>query len=615
MSTKNTRNFCIIAHIDHGKSTLADRMLQLTHTVEAREMKNQFLDKLELERERGITIKLQAVRMQYEYTKEGTSNTYILNLIDTPGHIDFSYEVNRALAACEGAVLLVDASQGIQAQTLANYTKAFEANLKIIPVVNKIDLPSAHPEEVALDLVETFGFAQNEIIFVSGKTGEGVDELIESIIYHIPAPDDPAAEGLKALVFDSYYDAHKGVMAMVRVIEGTLSSNEPLYLMNSQEVFTPTEVGYITAHMLPVAAIQTGEVGYIATGLKNIQKVRVGDTITQNVGREKISPLPGYQEPKPMVFANIFPRDADDLSKLRDAIEKYHLTDAAFSYEPTNSSVLGAGFRSGFLGLLHLDVVQERLNQEYGVETQVTSPTVIYHVKMTNGENIIVKTPDEFPSPNEIEQTTEPWCRVQIFTQSIYIGGLMKISEEHRGEFLNLKYFGNELTDGQKQHSAQLGQRAELEYRMPLSEVISNFADKVKSVSAGYASLDYEVIEYRPVDLVKLEIFLNYEPYEALARLVVREKADEIGLKTVEKLKDILPQQQFRVPIQASIGSRVIARETLSALRKDVTAKLYGGDRTRKDKLLKKQAKGKKKMQEQGRMVVPNSVYQKIIGE
>lgn len=598
MDQSHIRNFSIIAHIDHGKSTLADRMLEVTQTVSTRDMKEQFLDKIDIERERGITIKLQPARMEY--------NGHILNLIDTPGHIDFGYEVSRALAACEGAILLIDASQGIEAQTLSNLLKAKQANLTIIPVVNKIDLPSAHPEEVALDLVNTLGFKHEEILFTSGKTGEGVRELLDRIIEHVPAPKGDPTGHLRALVFDSFYDTHKGVIAYIRVIDGSLTQNK-LAFINTQTTFDPLELGYVTATYQSSAQITSGETGYVATGLKDIHKVRVGDTITELINITNPPPLTGYREPKPMVFANLFPENADQVKELREAVERYNLTDAAFSFTPINSPIMGSGFRCGFLGLLHVDVVRERIAREFGVPTEITTPNVQYHVALTKGTLIDVQSPAELPEPNYIETIEEPWCKVSLFTQHEYIGALMKVAESHRAEFVDLAYFGDQAT------ADNITTRAELKYHMPLAEVISNFFDQIKSVSAGYASLDYEITDYRPVDLVRLEVLLNKESHPALARLVVRTQAYDIGERLVNKLKESLPRQQFKVPIQATIGGSVIARADIPAVRKDVTGYLYGGDRTRKDKLLKKQAKGKKRMQAHGRVSIPHNVYQQII--
>ncbi len=599
MDQTHIRNFCIIAHIDHGKSTLADRMLEITGTVNQREMKDQYLDKIDIERERGITIKLQPARMEYK--------DHILNLIDTPGHIDFGYEVSRALAACEGAILLVDAGQGIQAQTLSNLHKAKNAGLKIIPVVNKIDLPTAHPEAVALDIVKTLGFKEDEIIFTSGKTGEGVSELLDAIITQIPTPKGNPSAPTRALIFDSYYDSFKGVVAYIRVIDGTISKSNA-FLINTKTNFEPIEIGYIGADQYVSEMITTGEVGYIATGLKDIHLVRVGDTITlQNNSAQE--PLPGYLEPKPMVYANLFPEDAVQAKELREAVDRYNLTDASFSFEPIYSPVMGSGFRCGFLGLLHVDVVRQRIEREFHVATQITSPNVLYYVTLRSNKEITVQSPQEFPDQSNIDHTTEPWCNVSIFTRKEYLGSLLKICENHRGEFIEIIHYGNNpenITNG-------LITRTEIRYFIPLAEVISNFFDQIKSVSEGYASLDYEVTQYREVDLVKLDVLLNKEAQPALARLVVESQAADIGEKLVAKLKEHLPRHQFKVPIQAAIGGNVVARADVPAMRKDVTAKLYGGDRTRKDKLLEKQAKGKKRMQTLGRVNIPHEVYRQII--
>lgn len=599
MDQTHIRNFCIIAHIDHGKSTLADRMLEITNTVNKREMKDQYLDKIDIERERGITIKLQPARMQYK--------DHILNLIDTPGHIDFGYEVSRALAACEGAILLVDAGQGIQAQTLSNLHKAKNAGLTIIPVVNKIDLPTAHPEEVALDIVKTLGFRESEIVFTSGKTGEGVTELLDAIITKTPSPKGNPTAPTRALIFDSYFDNYKGVVAYVRVIDGAIIKKNAS-LINTKTNFEPIEIGYIGADQYESDQISTGEVGYIATGLKDIHLVRVGDTITlqSNPTKEALS---GYKEPKPMVYANLFPEDAAAAKELREAVDRYNLTDASFTFEPIYSPVMGSGFRCGFLGLLHIDVVRERINREFHVATQITSPNVLYYVTLHSKKIISVQSPQEFPDQSNIDFVTEPWCKVSIFTRQEYLGALLKICENHRGEFIEIIHYGNDITD----KSEGMLTRTEIRYFIPLAEVISNFFDQIKSVSEGYASLDYEVTQYREVDLVKLDVLLNKEAQPALARLVVESQAADIGEKLVAKLKEHLPRHQFKVPIQAAIGGNVVARADVPAMRKDVTAKLYGGDRTRKDKLLEKQAKGKKRMQALGRVNIPHEVYRQII--
>ncbi len=591
---ENIRNFSIIAHIDHGKSTLADRLLQTTHTISDRDMKEQFLDNIDIERERGITVKLQAVRMKH--SMNGTD--YILNLIDTPGHIDFSYEVNRALAACEGALLLVDAAQGIQAQTLANYTKAKDAGLKIIPVVNKIDLPAADKDGITLDMMETFGFSEDEFIYTSAKTGEGIDSLLASIVKNIPSPTGTQNAQLKTLVFDSYYDDYKGVVALVRVVDGQVTNRQKLTLMHSHTSFEPVEIGYNSGTYIPGQTILTGEVGYIATGLKDITHVRVGETITQ-ASNPATTPLSDYREPTPMVFANLFPDDGDEITELREAVERLNLTDAAFTFTPIKSTVLGSGFRCGFLGLLHVEIIRERIEKEFGILTQLTSPSVLYHVTKASGDIIDVQAPQDLPEPGTTTLTTEPWCTVILYSPNEYLGGVMQVAQNHRGIQESVTSFST---------------RSELTYSIPLSDVISTFFDRIKSVSSGYASFDYSISEYRPVELVKLDIYLNKQKEESLSRLVVKDRANEIAEKIVATLKETLPRQQFTLPLQAAIGGTIIARETLSAMRKDVTAKLYGGDRTRKDKLLEKQKKGKKRMQKEGSVRITPEVYQKILG-
>jgi len=596
---QNIRNFSIIAHIDHGKSTLADRLLQETGTVSARDMQEQFLDNIDIERERGITVKLQAVRMKYTPpTDASDKNDYILNLIDTPGHIDFSYEVNRALEACEGALLLVDAAQGIQAQTLANYMKAKDAGLTILPVINKIDLPAADPETVMLDMMETFGFNEEDFILTSAKTGLGIQELLDAIVAKIPAPKGDPSSSPKALVFDSFYDDYKGVVALIRVIDGSFTKNNSLTLMQSGKDFEPVEIGYNTGRFTISDSIECGEVGYIATGLKNIAFVRVGETIT-SAKTPATTPLEGYKEPTPMVFANLFPDDGDEISLLRDAVERLNLTDAAFTFTPIKSTVLGSGFRCGFLGLLHVEIIRDRIEQEFNVVTQLTSPSVLYYVTKTNGETISVQAPQDLPEPNLITNITEPWCTVKLYTPNEYLGGVMQIAKDHRGIQESLE----------SMHS-----RTTLVYKIPLSDVISTFFDRIKSISSGYASFDYDVTEYRPVNLVRLDILLNKVKEESLSRLVVKERLYDVGEKMVATLKESLPRQQFTLPIQAAVGGTIVARETITAMRKDVTAKLYGGDRTRKDKLLKKQKAGKKRMQETGRVRVTPEVYRKILG-
>jgi len=590
MSQNAIRNFSIIAHIDHGKSTLADRMLELTRTVDARHMKTQFLDKLDLERERGITIKLQAVRMKYEVNtklkdqsaKPSASNTtfpfnfYTLNLIDTPGHVDFTYEVTRSLAACEGAVLLVDATQGIQAQTLAHAYRAVEQGLVIIPVVNKVDLPQARTEDVTNELVHTFGFSRDEIIYTSGKTGEGVDLLLEQIVLKIPPPTGNEESSLTALVFDSVYDQHRGVVAMVRIVDGTLASGTTCKLIHTQETFQVQELGHMTDKLIPSPTLKAGEVGYIATGVKDIAKVRVGDTIAES--KKDVSPLPGYKPMKPLVFASLFPIDNDEFKVLREAIERLALNDAALTYEPASSKVLGFGFKCGFLGLLHVDIVKERLEKELGVEVVVTPPTV----EFLNGQ--------------------EQWVRASIIVPSEHIGNAITVCSNFRGSLVDTQNIFENATD-----------RIHLIFELPLLSIMTDFYDQLKSATAGYASFEYETIGFRPADVVTLSILLNSEEIDALSIQTVRALALEQGKKMVERLKEIIPRQQFKLPIQAAINGKIIARADVPAVRKDVTAKLYGGDRTRKDKLLEKQKKGKKRLKHLGQISVPPEVFREFI--
>jgi len=578
----NIRNFCIIAHIDHGKSTLADRMLELTKTVDARHMKSQFLDKLDLERERGITIKLQAVRMKYHSENLNTNNEtlnnseYILNLIDTPGHVDFTYEVTRSLAACEGAVLLVDAAQGIQAQTLAHAYRAVEQGLTIIPVVNKVDLPQARTEEVTQELLHTFGFSRDEIIYTSGKTGQGVDMLLERIVKQVPPPSGDENNTLTALVFDSVYDPHRGVVAMVRVVDGEIASGTECFLIHTQETLHVQELGYMTDHLVPTASLSAGDVGYVATGIKDIAKVRVGDTITKS-GKDTAA-LPGYKPMKPLVFASLFPVDNDEFKLLREAIERLSLNDAALTYEPASSKVLGFGFKCGFLGLLHVDIVKERLERELGVEVVVTPPTV------------------------EFVDGQEQWVQASIIVPSEHIGNVITVCSNFRGALVETQNIFENATD-----------RIRLIFELPLLSIMTDFYDQLKSATAGYASFEYETIGYRPAEVVTLSILLNSEEIDALSIQTVRSLALEQGKKMVERLKEIIPRQQFKLPIQATINGKIIARADVPAVRKDVTAKLYGGDRTRKDKLLEKQKKGKKRLKKLGQISVPPEVFREFI--
>lgn len=585
----NIRNFCIIAHIDHGKSTLADRMLEMTGTVESRQMKEQFLDKLDLERERGITIKLQAVRMEWS-APDGQK--YIFNLIDTPGHVDFAYEVSRSLAACEGALLLVDATQGIEAQTIANFYKALDHNLAIIPVVNKIDLPNAEPERRAKELCDTLGFRMDEVVFSSGKSGEGVEDLFKAIVDKVPAPAQDIDSPLQALVFDSQFDPHQGVVAYVRLIKGQVS-REQLKLMASDSTFMPLAVGYNGQGYEPQPKLLAGEVGYVATGLKDISQVRVGDTLT-SAAHPATEALGGYEPVKPMVFAGLYPVNADDYLEFRDSLEELALNDASLTYVPETSAALGFGFRVGFLGMLHLEVTEERLSQEFNLDLVATAPSVEYELTKTDGSEMQLRAAADLPDPGSIREIREPWVRAELLGPKDYLGSLIELCERHRGLMVNTEF---------------LEDRVRLSYELPLAEIIFNFYDELKSVSQGYVSLDYTLIDYRPVDAVKLDILVNGEQVDALAQLVVRQQADRIGREVVGRLKEVIPRQNFKVPLQAAIGGRIVAREDIAAFRKDVTEKLYGGDVTRKNKLLDKQKKGKQRMKKFGKVEIPQEAF------
>ncbi len=635
----NIRNFCIIAHVDHGKSTLADRMLEITGTVEKRKMKEQFLDRMDLERERGITIKLQPVTMEYEYQKikeaklpigSLASGRYILNLIDTPGHVDFSYEVSRSLAAVEGAVLLVDATQGVQAQTLANLYLAIEQGLSIIPVVNKIDLPAANVNRTKKEIIKLLGCREEEIICASGKTGEGVEKILQAVIERVPAPNPPTPllngeEGglkpLRALIFDSTFDEYRGVVAYVRVKDGEVRKGDKILLMATGAASEALDVGIFKPDYKSTGELKTGEIGYIVTGFKEVSEAKVGDTITISNFQFPISnfePLKGYKEVKPMVFAGVFPREGNEFQELREAIAKLKLNDAALVYEPEHSEALGFGFRCGFLGLLHLEIFQERLRREYNLELIVTIPSVAYKihpvkssrlrgaeqfsgVNKKNGEEIIVRTPRELPNPSEIEKAEEPWVTLDIITPKEYLGALMSLTQEKRGIYKNIEYIDEE--------------RAILHYDIPMSAILTDYYDKIKSASSGYASINYEYLDYRPADVVKMDILVAEEPVEALSLIVYRNEAFKRGKEIVETLKETLSKQMFVVKLQAAVGGKVIAAERLSALRKDVTAKLYGGDVTRKRKLLEKQKKGKKKMMAAGKgsVEIPPDTFVKIL--
>ncbi len=599
MERERIRNFCIVAHIDHGKSTLADRMLELTGTLSVREMGELVLDDMDLERERGITIKASAVRMLYQ-AQDG--HQYELNLIDTPGHVDFTYEVSRALAACEGAILLVDASQGIEAQTLANFFLAFDQGLVIIPAVNKIDLPGAEPERVAQELCDTFGFQPEEVLFVSAKDGTGVPQLLEEVVRRIPPPGGDPQAPLRALVFDSKYDPYKGVIAYVRVVDGRLQLGRPLRLMASGRAIEPLEIGYFRPQLTPCPSLATGEVGYVATGLKSVGDCRVGDTITYH-DRPAHQPLPGYRPAKPMVFAGLYPAEAEDYQALRDALEKLRLNDAALQFEPESSLALGPGFRCGFLGLLHMEIVQERLEREFSLNILATAPSVEYRVLTTDGREVPVRSPADLPPPHQIAEIREPWMDVSIISPDRYIGPIMDLVTGRRGEFKHMEYMdqGPQVREGDR--------RVILEFRMPLSEMLVDFYDQLKSRTQGYASMDYNFAQYRPGKLVKLDILVNQQPVDALSLIVPQERAYQVGRALVEKLKELIPRQLFEVAVQAAIGSRVIARETIRPLRKNVLAKCYGGDVTRKKKLLEKQKEGKKRLRRIGRVEVPQEAF------
>jgi len=590
------RNYCIIAHIDHGKSTLADRMLEFTHTIDKRKMKDQVLDRMDLERERGITIKLQPVTMEHK--------GYKLNLIDTPGHVDFSYEVSRSLAAVEGAVLLVDASQGIQAQTLANLYLAMDQNLAIIPVINKIDLPAADIPKTKAEIISLLGCAEDEILLASGKTGAGVEEILDAVIERVPGPkiDGSLEDGvLRALIFDSNFDEYRGVVAYVRIIDGTLGKGDRIQMLATGAKTEALDVGIFRPDYFSTPCLNTGEIGYIITGFKDVGECRVGDTVALQKYANATNPLKGYSEVKPMVFAGIFPKEGNEFQELRDAMEKLKLNDAALTYEPEQSEALGYGFRCGFLGLLHLEIFQERLQREYGLELIVTTPSVAYNVRKTNGEELIVRSPQKLPPAQEILEIEEPWVTLDIITPADFIGPIMNLAREKRGAYKNTEYLNEK--------------RAILHYEVPMAAILTDFYDKLKSVSSGYASVNYEYLDYRKADVVKMDISVAEDIVEALSVIVYRDEAFRRGKDIVETLKETLPKQMFVIKLQASIGGKVIAAERISAMRKDVTAKLYGGDVTRKRKLLEKQKKGKKKMMAAGKgsVDIPSDTFIKIL--
>ena len=589
------RNFCIIAHIDHGKSTLADRLLQTTGTVNAREMKEQFLDNMDLERERGITIKLQAARMNY---LAGDGEKYVLNLIDTPGHVDFSYEVSRSLAACEGALLVVDASQGVEAQTLANVYLALGNDLEIIPVLNKIDLPGSEPERVKGEIEEIIGLDCSGAILASAKEGIGINEILESIVHLVPPPKDTVSEPLRALIFDSYYDSYRGVIVYFRVMDGTVKKGDRIRLMATGKEYEIDELGVLSPTQVQVDELHAGEVGYLGAAIKAVEDARVGDTITL-AKAPATSALPGYTEAKPMVFCGLFPIDADQYPDLREALDKLKLNDASLHYEPETSSAMGFGFRCGFLGLLHMEIVQERLEREYNLDLIITAPSVVYQVTTNKGEVVYIDNPSTLPAPNEREKIEEPYVKVDMITPESYVGTLMELCQNRRGIFKDMKY----LTQG----------RTTLTYELPLAEVVTDFFDQMKSRTRGYASMEYQMIGYRENPLVKLDLMINGDPVDALAMIVHRDKAYNVGRAMAEKLKELIPRHQFKVPIQAAIGSKVIASEHIPALRKDVLAKCYGGDISRKKKLLQKQAKGKKRLKAIGTVDVPQEAFMAVL--
>lgn len=584
------RNFCIIAHIDHGKSTLADRLLEMTKTIESRNMQNQTLDDMDLEQERGITIKAHAIRM--EYLAKNNQN-YVLNLIDTPGHVDFTYEVSRSIAACEGALLIVDASQGIEAQTLSNLYLALDQNLEIIPVINKIDLPGAQPEVVAAQVIDLIGCTADEIVFTSAKTGEGVDLLLEKIVEVIPPPEGESDAPLQAMIFDSMYDTFRGAVAYIKVANGEIKTGDPIKFFNTGSNLFVEEIGYLKMNRFKKDKLTVGEVGYLIAGTKISRDIKVGDTVTLTKGGAA-DPLPGYQDVKPMVFAGIFPVDTEDYEELKDSLEKLQLNDASLVYVPENSTALGFGFRVGFLGLLHMDIIHERLEREYDLSVINTFPNVTYHVTLQTGEELEITNPKDFVA-SDIKYVEEPYVHAQIITKSEYIGGIMKLSLDRRGEYRATDYLDEN--------------RVMLKYDFPLSEIIFDFFDKLKSISSGYASLDYELADYRQSSMIKLDILLNGEKIDALAAIVHADKAYSYGEKMCRKLKDIIPQQMYEVAIQAAISTKIISRTTVKALRKNVLAKCYGGDISRKKKLLEKQKKGKKRMKQIGSVELPSEAF------
>ncbi len=594
MKMENIRNFCIIAHIDHGKSTLADRMLELTQTVSNRDLKTQTLDDMDLERERGITIKSHAVQMNYVFN----GKAYVFNLIDTPGHVDFSYEVSRSIAACEGALLLVDATQGIQAQTISNLYLALENDLEIIPVVNKIDMDGAMVEEVEDQIIDLLGCEREDILHASGKTGEGVKNVLDNVVTRIPAPEGDPQAPLQAMIFDSVFNSYRGVIAYIRIMNGTLDSGDSIRFLNTGKDYTADEIGVLRLEMEAKKQLSAGDVGYIITGIKDSKEVKVGETVTLTSNPCK-EPIKGFEDVKPMIFAGIYPVDNDDFEELRDSLEKLQLNDASLVFEPETSLALGFGFRCGFLGLLHLEIIQERLEREFDMSVITTVPNVTFYAYEKNGTKITVNNPSDLPDPANLDYVDEPYIFAQIITKPEYIGGIMNLCMEKRGVLKNQVYLSQN--------------RVELRFDMPLSEIVFDFYDKLKSISKGYASFDYQLNGFQPGELVKLDILLNGDKVDALSALIHKDKAYEFGKKMCKKLKELVPRQQFMIAIQAAIGAKIVARETISALRKDVTAKCYGGDISRKRKLLEKQKKGKKKMRQVGNVEVPQQAFLAVL--
>lgn len=589
------RNFSIIAHIDHGKSTLADRLLQFTGALSDREMRDQFLDKMDLEREKGITIKLQPVRLNY---RAADGEEYILNLIDTPGHVDFSYEVSRSLAACEGALLVVDASQGIEAQTLANVYMAMDLNLEIVGAVNKIDLPGAEPDRVKQEIEDVIGLDQNDIIPISAKMGIGIEDILEAIVKFIPPPQGDEQGPLQALIFDSYFDSYKGAISYIRIVSGQMKKGDIIRMMSSGKEYEVMELGVLSPHMQEVESLQAGEVGYMAAGIKNVSDTKVGDTIT-HADRPAAQPLPGYKEVKPMVYCGLYPLENNDYERLRDALDRLKLNDASLFYEPETSDALGFGFRCGFLGLLHLEIIRERLEREYDLSLLATAPSVIYKIVLTDNTEQYVSNPTHWPSSQKISQVLEPFVKASIMVPNEYVGAVMELCQDKRGIFVNMEYLST--------------QRVMITYKLPLAEILYDFFDALKSRTRGYASLDYELIGYETADLVKLDIMLNGEIVDALSMIVHSDRAYYRARNVTDKLRRIIPRQMYEVAIQASIGSKIIARETIKAMRKDVLAKCYGGDITRKKKLLEKQKEGKKRMKQIGRVEVPKDAFLTVL--